>query len=74
MIFSRPLFRLGTGTFINTFKSSQSTPLKRIHTGIRFNSSNASKIGAEMETVDTTARLAKLRELMKERKVDIYSM
>lgn len=28
----------------------------------------------EMETVDTTSRLTRLRELMKEHKVDIYSM
>ena len=28
----------------------------------------------EMETVDTTERLARLRELMKSNKVDLYSM
>ena len=71
MTFLRPISRLvGAGTFTSTFKSK---PIQRLHIGIRFNSS-VTKIAAEMETVDTTARLAKLRDLMKERKVDIYSM
>lgn len=71
MKFLRPLARhLGPGAFRNAFRSS---PVQPVRIGIRFNSSKSS-IVAEMETVDTTQRLQKLRQLMKERKVDVYSM
>ena len=61
---------LGPASLRNTFTPYPNHPLSF---AIRWNSSSSSQ-SAEMETVDTTQRLLKLRQLMKERKVDIYSM
>lgn len=41
---------------------------------LRSFSTTATRRAIEMETVNTTARLQKLRELMRQHKVDLYSM
>jgi hypothetical protein len=44
---------------------------RKVHIVLRYNYSTSS---SDMETVDTSQRLAQLRQLMKKHNVDIYSM
>lgn len=68
MRFQRPLNRvLHTTRPRSTFDYSA----QRIHISIRLSSSCAS---ADMASIDTSQRLSKLRQLMKEKNVDVYSM
>lgn len=53
--------------------SSVRTLLRQPRAIRRFNSSIVLRSSTEMDKVNTTERLSKLRELMKQHKVDIYS-
>ncbi len=68
MKFLRPLTRVSRpGVFSNKINCNT---FQKLHIGIRYSSIT---VAAKMETVDTSQRLAKLRELMKQKKVDVYS-
>jgi hypothetical protein len=60
----------------NFLKPLVSTPLGHPFISIAYRPFSISKFlqQIDMETVDTSKRLAQLRSLMKENKVDIYSM
>ncbi|KFY39396.1 hypothetical protein V494_03998 [Pseudogymnoascus sp. VKM F-4513 (FW-928)] len=66
MRFQRPLNRVLHAT---RPRSTFNYPAQRIHINIRLSSSCAS---ADMATIDTSQRLSKLRQLMKEKNVDVY--
>jgi hypothetical protein len=68
MRFQRPLNRVLHATRPRT--TFDYSP-QRIHISIRLSSSCAS---ADMANIDTSQRLSKLRQLMKEKNVDVYSM
>lgn len=67
MLFSHPPIRLA---WTSAFQSARKLPLPRS----RLFSSSAPRFIINMETVDTSERLTRLRQLMQERKVDVYSM
>lgn len=66
MLFSRPPIRL---SWFSSFRSRQPS---LHHT--RFFSASVRRYAVDMEAVNTTERLAKLRQLMQDHKVDVYSM
>lgn len=57
----------------NTILTLSTPALLPIH-AIRSFSRIGFRAALEMETVDTSKRLGRLRELMKEKEVDVYSM
>lgn len=65
MLFSRPPIR---SPWISAFRSASQLPLSRP----RFFSISLSRYSVDMETVNTSERLSRLRELMQEHKVDVY--
>ncbi|KAE8150708.1 hypothetical protein BDV25DRAFT_129331 [Aspergillus avenaceus] len=65
MLFSHPPIR---SPWIAVLRSARKLPLSRP----KFFSTSVLRYSADMETVDTTARLSKLRQLMQENKVDVY--
>lgn len=67
MLFSRPPVRL---SWTSAFRSIRKIPLPCA----RFFSISVPRFTADMGTVDTSERLSKLRQLMREHKVDVYSM
>lgn len=67
MLCSRPPIRLAWSSLL---RSARQLPLSRP----RFFSISVSRYSVDMETVDTTERLSRLRQLMQEHQVDVYSM
>lgn len=67
MLFYRPPARL---SWISTFRSIRKIPLPCT----RFFSTSVPRYTVDMGAVDTSERLSKLRQLMGEHKVDVYSM
>jgi Xaa-Pro aminopeptidase len=66
MLFSRPPIR---PSWLFFFRQLRQPPL---HT--RFFSASVRRYAVDMATVNTTERLSKLRQLMQDHKVDVYSM
>lgn len=67
MLLIRPLVRL---PWTSTFRSIRKISLP----GTRLFSVSVPRYTVEMGTVDTSGRLSKLRQLMREHNVDVYSM
>ncbi|KAE8161693.1 hypothetical protein BDV40DRAFT_289067 [Aspergillus tamarii] len=65
MLFSRPPIR---SPWISAFRSARQLPLSHP----RFFSISIPRYSVDMETVNTSERLSRLRELMQEHKVDVY--
>lgn len=71
MRFQRPLASLLRFTVRPS--TTECRPAKQ-NLWIRIRYSSSRSAAANMETVDTSARLAQLRQLMAKHKVDVYSM
>ena len=67
MLFSRPPVRL---SWTSSFRSIRKIPLPCT----RFFSTSVPRYTVDMAPVDTSERLSKLRQLMQDHKVDVYSM